>query len=658
MSEKLKIEKLPWITAVISTTLSFVGVFWVSLLPTSLIPHFAFGDGCILSFISLPFILILFSFLGSKIFRNMVDSALLTSFYTIGLVSSIYADRNWPLLQPARAWISRYLSGEISTIVIPWFMAPPRSIAEQIIHGGLPVPWIDWLPSIIFWWFFAVVNGLFFLSINLIFRRQWVDIEKLPFPHTMLAYGFIDQAFRPKSGEKRLSAIFLLGLLAGFLFQFPLFMATIFPWFPDLYGWRDACWFGGKDLTSVFPAITVAIPGLSWFNIHPLAAALLYLVPLKTLFNIWFWFLVFVILMQIAWYGGYYTGIEGANACCRGFVYYNQLPYRWSAVAAGSIMGIFIIYMLTSRQYIVETVRAALRRLNLEVLDRVEKGEPVAYRVSYLILAITFVLMVAIWSVCGLSLAAALLIPITLFMSCIVCARFFGTVGAPAGISSGLFFKGLLYPGVAPWPPNREFGLGFYYTQFTWHWKGGGAPAVLSVASFKMSSLTEVENKSIFKSYVVAQVVAPLFSLIGFLVVLYTWGTTGTALGAYDMGVEPLIRYLDPARVAVFPYPEPWLIHWLTGVMFGGVLTYLHAKFVWFPFDPIGFTLGIEWSLFGSYWGMATIAWVAKTLTLRIGGSKAYEEYGLPIVSGFALGYVVALITGGTISVVRFFVPF
>jgi len=55
---------------------------------------------------------------------------------------------------------------------------------------------------------------------------------------------------------------------------------------------------------------------------------------------------------------------------------------------------------------------------------------------------------------------------------------------------------------------------------------------------------------------------------------------------------------------------------------------------------------------------MASIAWVAKVLILKIGGSKAYEEYGLPLVSGFAVGYVIALILGGSLSIIRLFFPF
>ena len=43
---------------------------------------------------------------------------------------------------------------------------------------------------------------------------------------------------------------------------------------------------------------------------------------------------------------------------------------------------------------------------------------------------------------------------------------------------------------------------------------------------------------------------------------------------------------------------------------------------------------------------------------MRVGGSKLYENLGLPIAGGFITGYMVAVVLGGTIGVLRFFFPF
>jgi hypothetical protein len=55
---------------------------------------------------------------------------------------------------------------------------------------------------------------------------------------------------------------------------------------------------------------------------------------------------------------------------------------------------------------------------------------------------------------------------------------------------------------------------------------------------------------------------------------------------------------------------------------------------------------------------MVLAAYVLKLATLRVGGSKAYERLGVPVATGFLLGYAIAILIGGALSVVRFFMPF
>jgi len=88
-------------------------------------------------------------------------------------------------------------------------------------------------------------------------------------------------------------------------------------------------------------------------------------------------------------------------------------------------------------------------------------------------------------------------------------------------------------------------------------------------------------------------------------------------------------------------------------------LSILHATYISFPLDPYGFLLTFASRSFSEgIWTMVVIAWVLKTATLRIGGSKVYERLGLPIAMGFLLGYALAILSGGVISAIRFFVPF
>lgn len=87
---------------------------------------------------------------------------------------------------------------------------------------------------------------------------------------------------------------------------------------------------------------------------------------------------------------------------------------------------------------------------------------------------------------------------------------------------------------------------------------------------------------------------------------------------------------------------------------------HLHrSRFVWFPLEPIGYTLGTTGAsaLFG-LWSAFLATWVLEMLTLRIGGTKLYEGCGVPITSGAITGCMIGMILGGIMWIMRFFIPF
>jgi hypothetical protein len=85
----------------------------------------------------------------------------------------------------------------------------------------------------------------------------------------------------------------------------------------------------------------------------------------------------------------------------------------------------------------------------------------------------------------------------------------------------------------------------------------------------------------------------------------------------------------------------------------------MHAKFVTFPLEPMGFILAF--SSDGFVWGMALpffIAWVAKTIILRVGGSKAYEDSGVPAAGGVVVGTMAVSLFRGAMMILRYFYPY
>jgi hypothetical protein len=538
--------------------------------------------------------------------------------------------------------------------------------------GGTAVPWVAWIPAFTWWWLLFAALAVFALGQGLIWRRRWIDVEKVPFPQTRVAIELIEKATSSdRSLKNRLGLPFVVGLVLGVAFQVPLFLAYLFPWFPDIYGWRtNTCTMGTQYITTDSPL--AGIVGFAMFNKDPALGAVFYMAPLNILFGVWFWYLIFAILMQIAFTMGYYTGITGNAGCgrvwCGAVGYRVGDPFKWDAFSSlGVTTGIFISYIILNWRYLAETFNAAIGKLSDDKLDELEKSEPTSYRNAYIIFVGSAALIVVLFMVSGVSFPAALLLIITDLITTLVLTRSYSLIGYLPGGS--WFYLGpikmLLGNGAAVQlengsaGPTREW---FMATSFTYNLvcmpiTGGSSPFFASLASYQMANANKVSIKSVFRVQFVTSVLAPI-GFVGYVWGMYTFGATKLL---WSLGWSSGMGYLTytPDALRNIPTYEPWWPHMLAGMAFAGLLSFLHARFVWFPLEPIGFLLATDGhSLIEGIWTMALAAWIFKTVTLRVGGSKLYEKTGIPTAIGFIIGLVVISIVGGIVLVVRFFHPF
>jgi hypothetical protein len=106
------------------------------------------------------------------------------------------------------------------------------------------------------------------------------------------------------------------------------------------------------------------------------------------------------------------------------------------------------------------------------------------------------------------------------------------------------------------------------------------------------------------------------------------------------------------------PANELW-IPVISGFIVTMSLYLLRMRFAWWPLHPLGFLLTCpQTAVWTGSWTNFLVAWIAKWLTLKIGGSKAYEEYGIPVAAGILAGFVLAAIMGVIAGLIRWFVPF
>jgi hypothetical protein len=431
----------------------------------------------------------------------------------------------------------------------------------------------------------------------------------------------------------------------------------LFPWWPDVFGYR-------VNTTAVG---CVCLPGdgslmgsiVHWgrFTKDPLAHAIFYLAPLDMLFSFTFFTILMIILDQVSYTLGYHTGIMTTGGGCRA-IYTDALywspPYYWAYLALGAIQAIAIMVLWHSRRYIVETIQAARA-------GKPSEGEVFSYRAIYMLIAISAMAILIFQTFSGVTVAIVLVGLVVTFLQTMTDTYSLGLSGCPFVHEKAVWMSWPLRI-IWPQPPSNystEWFMSHAFLVCGWNVVPNGIVngAHTSMSVLRMSQLTNTNPQNAFLSLAVSTVVVVPIMLVTRVWVYYllgqsrvtAWGTCGME-NMWDSSIE---RYASAGPTAtVF---EAMLV----GGLITAALSLLRARFVWMPLHPLGFAMatsvGIAW--WGS-WNAFVFAWAAKWITLKVGGSKLYENYGVPLVGGFLAGLALVNVLAHPIGVIRYFYPF
>jgi hypothetical protein len=291
-----------------------------------------------------------------------------------------------------------------------------------------------------------------------------------------------------------------------------------------------------------------------------------------------------------------------------------------------------------------------------------ERAEPITYRMAYGMLVGSFVILMALWAIAEVSVLPALLLMVSVTLFWFAGSRIFGLAGMQARSDShGMILFKTIWPTV-PSPKTKDFVTPVIFSRTAGadtpeH--GWGGALYGSFASYRMGNLAGVSNKNMFRALAVTLVLTPLPAILAVLWFGYAIGISKSLMFNWGYGDGIVHHLTEPWYYDEQPASGSWIEYVAAGFVIVGIISIMHARFIWFPFEPIGFILGLSYSsmLFG-VWFPFLVAWILKLLTLRIGGSKAYEEMALPLVGGIVAGCMAFIFIGGLIGVLRFFIPF
>jgi len=602
--------------------------------------------------LGIPFVMILVTAVLMRIpsARKHLTNENLVFIYVVALASSSFANSDSPWGGAIEMFTARVGTSVAVTMYLPDFVSPSKGAVDLLVSGTGSIgaiPWALFYPAMIWRFFlFAIFAGIS-VGVASIFRRQWMDVEMLPYPQVMIAHsalvGSMDVGNRKWIGRMP----FIVGFVAGLAIEMTRMFTAFYPWFPDIFAFRsNTC---GPGAQQIAPA------GIPWnMNVAkqtPLYA-LMMLVPMHSLWSVVFYGIVFEVLGAAAYSLGSYTtyitmGSCGRSWCSTGTPFADP-PLNFGSLVTGVFLGVFVMTIYLERRHILATLRMAFGSAKDKAY---EAKEPMSYRTAWIITMISYVLMMALFMSAGMSLWASFVVTLTGVATWFTASQLWARIGfsnEPGYDFGPGFAKLFLWPSQYNLPVTSSDtimvpAITYYY--------GSHDPAVpwactfyTTLGTYKMSSLMGVQPRNMIKVAFVCLMVAMFVGVIVSVLIpgIYGMGTT-TMRPSYDIMGRYSTFWTKPS-----PHPMTDIAPWITaGFLLVVVGKLVEARFLWMP-DPIMAIIAWDWigTLHG-VWAAALIIAIIKWSLLRIGGSKLYSERVVPFVGGFILGAALnALISG------------
>ncbi|MEM3526557.1 MAG: OPT/YSL family transporter [Candidatus Jordarchaeaceae archaeon] len=607
------------------------------------------------------FTMFLLSLVASKFNFNPQEY---TAIYSMILVSTVFA-ATWTFTiygQVIEA-IGNLEYNKYGLAYMPSIFGPrDPDLVRGAFFGGASVPWEAWLVPMFYWITLSLVICFSGLFLSCILRKQYIDVETLPFPiATPITTMIKERSFFKMRNLKYV----LIGMFIGFIWpqNLAFLLSTIYPPLAiEIPGTIDLAPF----LWSILP---MAILSIGWGNVALLAFA--YLIPndiLLTSIVLHFVFLWIIPPIEVS------LGLLNAPAdyAAPGMWLYRfadtvfKGPVHFSDIARyGALIGLGIVPLFTQWKHIVHTLKCVIHPEHES-----ESREPLPYRWAWFGYIATLIITLYLLSIGGMPLWIAIVFLLLFNILTIGLTRLRGESGGWAGNADELIsplhatlyqvgFEANITDEAVKTACWRSLMLAGTYT-----WWGTAIalpPPITSMEAFRIASITRTKSKDIFVSLSIAIIIAILIGFPFALWGIYNYGVTSRwiysridASFVGDQGFWQNLRaafYVGGAPVS-WTYPPDWIQTGI-GVLMVALFTFLRMRYLWFPFNPVGIPLA-GFVLSPSYVFLWLVAYIIKYVTLKVGGTKLYEEKGVPMAVGIIIAWAIVLFLGGIISLIRF----
>ena len=487
-----------------------------------------------------------------------------------------------------------------------------------------PVHLLGWLTPVLAWSLF--IGAIFWTSLCMttLFRRQWVEEERLTFPLVLLPLQLTNTA---QGGMFWLNRWMWIGFIVAGALESINFLNFLYPSIPAIPLKPSM---GQNEIGAMLTSPPWNAAGRLTLAFYPFGIGIGYLLALDVSFSCWFLYLMSKAAVVLCAALGLSDGATGSPSA--------RMPFIREQ-GAGAFIGLAGFSIWMARRALSAAWREAERPTGSD------RDELMSFRMAYFGGAAGLLIQAAFLVALGFSATMAGLYVILYACFSLTLARIVSEVGAgwawaPMWSATNMTGETL---GLSQISAKQMTAL-LANTQWMSDMRDNPFPQMAQ--AMKISGQAAFPARALLGPLIFAIIVGTIAAFWAHLDIYYVFG-------AATAKVRPALMNgaTGPARQAATLIVTPTLQDWpgIGAAIFGGFMVIALAAarqaFNWWPLHPLGYAVAMTNSM-EYMWCPFLIAWAAKTVTLRYGGIRAYRA-ALPFFLGLILGdYVVPTLWG------------
>ena len=504
-----------------------------------------------------------------------------------------------------------------------------RHFYEGLPAGASP-DWQIWIEPLFGWCLFIAALWLAVLCLMALLRRQWVERERLAFPIMQVPLAMVERAGR------RVLPPFFRSRLMWLGFAVPVVLASLdalhyyFPGFPEATGTAPV-------LETLRGTVRLRM------RLNPLMLGFAYLVNTRLSFSLWFFFLLCTFVR------GAFTML--GVSCTEELGAWTQsgpVGPIFAHQSMGAMLAFVAFGLWAARQHLRDVCRAAWR----PSATPADAQEMVSHRWALFGLTVGGVTMTAwLWR----AGTPAWIAPVVVVVAFVIFLSLTRAIvdGGVATIVPAMVPLGFT---LSAFGVDALGASGLVAMAFSLVWAGDLLTFMMPPCAHaaRLASDLRQGRRRLFVGVLLAMACSLLVSVVVMLALGYAHGAANLHWQYFSNFPQypPEIiatRLRNPAG--------PSLAGWTwtgVGALIMSLLTLASYRFAWWPLHPLGYMVGPVWVM-GSLWFAFLVAWLVKSLVLKLGGIEVYRRsrwlfYGLIlgqiVVAGSWL--VIDVLTGTT----------